>query len=176
MRRSTVILGTLLTALVTAEARLHACGDKFLSIGRSERFSRAYAAVHPGTILLFAPASAARGGGLADERLHKQLSAAGHRVMVARDRASLDRVLQAEAIDVVLVSEQQAVELVPELARLPARPTLVPVRNDGGTSLTGGAGSVPVRLKASDKANRFLVEIDSQMKARAGAGLWRRAS
>jgi hypothetical protein len=176
MRRPTVILAALLTALVTAETRLHACGDKFLAIGRSDRYSRAYAAVHPGTLLLFVPGTSARGGGLADERLQKQLAAAGHRVMVARDRASLDRALQAEAIDVVMAGEQHALQLVPELARLPARPTLVAVLGDGGTSRAGGAAAAPVRLKASDKPNRFLVEIDSQMKARADAGLWRRVS
>ena len=40
---------------------LAACGDKFLGAGRGPRFSKVYAAIYPGRLLLYAPAEGRAG-------------------------------------------------------------------------------------------------------------------
>ena len=52
-RRLCVIILTIVTG-AAACADAFACGDKFLRVGRSARF-RAYASVHPSSILVYAP-------------------------------------------------------------------------------------------------------------------------
>ena len=67
---------------------LRACGDKFFQIGRGERFSRAYRSVHPGELVIYTGGSP-KEQGLADPRLRKHFTRAGHRVTLVHSAASL---------------------------------------------------------------------------------------
>ena len=48
----------LLTTLSLGAPVLWACGDKFMLVGRGVRFQRAYAAIHPASILILLPPKA----------------------------------------------------------------------------------------------------------------------
>jgi hypothetical protein len=105
----------ILTVLILATpGPLAACGDKFLGAGRGPKFSKVYAAIYPGRLLLYAPPK----GELADMRgLDKALRRAGHQVMIARDRA----------VDMVLVDNAHLLEAGGLAKAIAAKPTVVPV-------------------------------------------------
>jgi len=164
--RKHLTLVTLLVSFAIGPEMLYACGDKFFLVGRGDRFSRAYATLHPGRILIYTGGTTTVSKGLRDARLHKFISRAGHRVVIAADRGELDRALKSGSVDVVLTGLGQAVDLVPEVAAAPSRPILLPIEGDGADAPTTSQPQFAARLKASDKVNRFLASIEQMMQAR----------
>ena len=122
---------------------LFACGDKFFLVGRGDRFSRAYATLHPGQILIYTGGTTTVSKGLRDARLHKFITRAGHHVVMASDRAELDRALKAGSVDVVLAGLGQAVDLVTEVGAAPSRPTLLAIEGDGADAAPRRNRSLP---------------------------------
>ena len=121
---------------------LSACGDKFLGAGRGPKFSRVYAAIYPGRLLMYAPAK----GELADMAgLDKALKRAGHQVMIAKDLATLTKALQDRAVDIVLVDNAHLIEAGGIAKEIAAKPTVLPV---------------------SKSAINFLKTLDETMKTR----------
>ena len=86
---------------------LFACGDKFFQIGRCETFSRAYRSLHPGELVIYTGGSP-KGKGLADPRLQKHFTKAGHRVTLVNSAASLSAVLQSRAVDVIITDDSSS--------------------------------------------------------------------
>jgi len=164
--RKHLTLVTLLVSFAIGPEMLYACGDKFFLVGRGDRFSRAYATLHPGRILIYTGGTTTVSKGLRDARLHKFITRAGHRVVIAADRGELDRALKSGSVDVVLAGLGQAVDLVPEVAAAPSRPILLPIEGDGADAPTTSQPQFAARLKASDKVNRFLASIEQMMQAR----------
>ena len=120
----------------------------------------------PVSILIYTGGTTTVSKGLRDARLHKFITRAGHRVVIAADRAELDRALQSGSVDVVLAGLGQAVDLVPEVAAAPSRPTLLPIEGEGADAPTASQPKFAARLKSSDKVNRFLASIEELMQAR----------
>ena len=164
--RKRLTLATLLLSFTIGPEVLFACGDKFFLVGRGDRFSRAYATLHPGRILLYTGGTTTVSKGLRDARLHKFITRAGHRVVIAADRGELDRALKSGSVDVVLAGLGQAVDLVPEVAAAPSKPTLLPIEGDGADAPTASQPQFAARLKSSDKVNRFLASIEELMRVR----------
>jgi hypothetical protein len=164
MRRVCAVLALLLS-LSIGQGVLLACGDKFFLVGRGTPFSRAYASLAPGNILIYTGGTSDISKGLRHPRLHKLITRAGHRVLVAADRAELARMLEAESVDVILAAYGQAVALIPDVASAPSHPTLLPI--EGGADARVTPDPFTVRLKSSDKVNRFLGGIEDVMKPRA---------
>lgn len=137
----------MVAALLAADlAPLAACGDKFLGAGRGPRFSKIYAAVYPGRLLLYTPAK----GDLASfnrQGLDKALRRAGHQVAVASDKTALTRVLQGQVVDVIVVDAGGADDVAILTNDMPAPPTVLPV---------------------SKETINFLRTVDDTMKARLG--------
>jgi hypothetical protein len=128
--------------LVLNVGPLGACGDKFLGAGRGPRFSKVYAAIYPGRLLMYAPAK----GELAQfSGLDKALRRAGHQVMIAKDVATLTKALQDRAVDIVLVDNAHLVEAGGIAKEIAAKPTVLPV---------------------SKSAINFLKTLDDTMKTR----------
>ena len=128
--------------LVSHVGPLGACGDKFLGAGRGPRFSKVYAAIYPGRLLLYAPPK----GELADMNgLDKALRRAGHQVMIAKDLPTFTKALQDRAVDIVLVDNAHVVEAGGIAKEIAAKPTVVPV---------------------SKSAVNFLKTLDETMKSR----------
>ena len=140
MRRGMWLL--MVVAFVAAGAGpILACGDKFLGAGRGPRFSKVYAAIHPGRVLMYAPP-----GELADMKgLAKALRRAGHQVMIAKDLPTFTKALQDRAVDIVLVDNAHIGEAGGIAKEIAAKPSVVPV---------------------SSSAIGFLKTLDETMKAR----------
>lgn len=148
---------------------LLACGDKFFVVGRGDKFSRAYASLHPGTIVIYTGGGSATSKALADGRLHKYFTRAGHRVQVANDSATLDRALQGGSIDIVLADIDEALLMVNGVNASTSKPTLMPVEGKDGARNGAAKHHFMATLKATDKINGFLAKIDNAMKERSPA-------
>jgi hypothetical protein len=128
--------------LLSNAGPLAACGDKFLGAGRGPRFSKVYAAIYPGRLLMYAPPK----GELADmSGLDKALRRAGHQVMIAKDLPTFTKALQDRAVDIVLVDNAHVVEAGGIAKEIAAKPTVLPV---------------------SKSAVNFLKTLDETMKSR----------
>ncbi len=103
---------------------LAACGDKFLGAGRGPRFSKVYAAIYPGRLLLYAPAKGELAG---MNGLDKALRRAGHQVMIAKDLPTFTKALQDRAVDIVLVDNADLTEAGGIAKEIAAKPTVLPV-------------------------------------------------
>ena len=163
--RIRLALATLLLFTIGPEV-LRACGDKFFLVGRGDNFTRAYATLHPGSILVYTGGTTMVSKGLRDARLHKYISRAGHRVIVAADRAELDRALKSGSVDVVIAGLGQAVGLVQEVGAAPSKPVLLPIEGDGADARAASHPQFAAQLKSSDKVNRFLASIEELMRGR----------
>ena len=128
--------------LVINAGPILACGDKFLGAGRGPRFSKVYAAVYPGRLLMYAPAK----GELAGMKgLDKALRRAGHQVYIAKDLATFTKALQDYPVDVVLVDNGHVTEAGGVAKEIAAKPSVLPV---------------------SKSAVNFLKTLDDTMKSR----------
>jgi len=168
--KRTLGIPTVLLLTWLGQGVLHACGDKFFLVGRGDRFSRAYASLHPGYVVIYTGGSTEVSKGLRDPRLQKYIDRAGHRVALATDRDELRKVLESNPVDVVLAGLGQAPDLAPQLASSPSKATLLPIEGEGAdTAQPGSASQFPTRLKSSDRVNRFLSGIEDVMKTRMSA-------
>jgi D-arabinose 1-dehydrogenase-like Zn-dependent alcohol dehydrogenase len=162
--RVILLVLTVLTALAawpSTRTVALACGDKALTVGRGLRYGRAYAAIHPGTVMLYTRPGVALG-----PQLDIQLKRAGHKVVVANDASALRESLNANAVDVVLVSVTDAPAVEVQAATVASHPSLVCVKVEGEKPPASPDPKRTCRLKASDQANKFLTEIDEVMKQR----------
>lgn len=167
--RKTVTLVALLLSLPLAEGALRACGDKFFLVGRGDRFSRAYFSLHPGSVVVYTGGTSHISQGLANARLHKLITRAGHRVFLASNRAELARLVASQPVDVILLDLLEAPAVMPDVSTAPSNPELLPIADEGGPSRALSNGPIQSRLSSSDKVNRFLAEIESVMETRARA-------
>jgi hypothetical protein len=165
MRRIFTVV-TLLLSLSIGQEALLACGDKFFLVGRGDRFSRAYASLHPGKVLLYTAGTSDISKGLGDVRLHKWITNAGHQVLLATNHAELEQLLRSESVDVILTDLVQALDLLPQVAAAPSQPTLVPIEGKGAAAHSAVRDQFTTRLKSTDKVNRFLGGIEEVMKTR----------
>jgi hypothetical protein len=130
------------TFLLANAGPIAACGDKFLGAGRGPRFSKVYAAIYPGRLLMYAPPK----GELADMKgLDKALRRAGHHVMIAKDLATYTKALQDIPVDIILVDNAHLSEAGGVAREIAAKPSVVPV---------------------SKSAVNFLKTLDETMKSR----------
>jgi hypothetical protein len=169
--RKRLTLATLLLSFTIGPDVLFACGDKFFLVGRGDRFSRAYATLHPGHILIYTGGTTTVSKGLRDARLHKFITRAGHHVVIASDRGELDRVLKSGSVDVVVAGLGQAVDLVTEVRAAPSKPTLLPIEGDGADARAASQPQFAPTLKSSDKVNRFLGSIEEIMRVRQSGAI-----
>ena len=163
MRRVLSVAMLLGLSLVWQDGLL-ACGDKFFLVSRGDSFSRAYASLHPGTIVIYTGGSSDTSKALADGRLQKYFSRAGHRVTVAKDQAALAQALQSAQVDVVMASLTEAIQMLPRIDALPSKPVLVPV--EGAGDRNGATHQFTATLKTSDRINGFLAKVEGVMKTR----------
>lgn len=137
-----LMFGIVTTLMLTLSGPLEACGDKFLGAGRGPRFSKVYAAIYPGRLVMYAPAKGELAG---MDGLDKALRRAGHQVLVAKDLATLSRALQDRAIDIVLADTAHLAEAGTIAGEIAVKPTVLPV---------------------SKSAVNFLRTLDDTMKSR----------
>src|SRR5258707_2934578 len=96
-------LAAALVALISLGSQVvSACGDKFLMVGRGVRFQRAYAAIHPASILIVLPPKSVKSAAVRDSRLHTALKMAGHSVEVVQPVRLDDAMLRHARYGIVL--------------------------------------------------------------------------
>jgi hypothetical protein len=155
-----------LTINAIASPAVSACGDKFLLVGRGVSFRRAYAAIHPASILLVLPAKSVKSAAVRDSSLLSALKLAGHRVEVVQQPANLADVLGRSRHDIVLAERADA-SAAGEAAASAAqtRPSIVSVVEDS----PGQAQTVPqgeYLLRVPQRLPQILNLLDDVMKVR----------
>jgi hypothetical protein len=101
---------------------------------------------------------------LADGRLQKYFSRAGHRVTVARDEAALADALQSAPVDVIIAGLTEALGIYSRVDAVASKPTLLPVESENDRTAT--SHQFTATLKESDHINGFLAKVEAVMKNR----------
>ena len=166
MRRILTVM--VLVACSAGQGGLLACGDKFFLVGRGDPFSRAYASLHPGSIVIYTGGPTATSKALGDGRLQKYFTRAGHRVTVARDSTALAKALDAGSVDLVLAGTTEALAMLPRIDSVSSKPTVMSV-DDGNPAMGTTRHLFKGTLKTSDKINGFLAKIEDAMKTRTSS-------
>ena len=108
-------------------AGAHACGDKFLIVGRCVNYGQTHAAMHPGSILiLWIPDSKATTA-IRDPELQEALQEAGHRVTVIEDTPQFDMAKKLGQYNMVLVDIADADRVRLDVSAAAAKTVVVPV-------------------------------------------------
>ena len=145
-----------------------ACGDKFVVVGRGVEFHRAYAAVYPASILIYAKPQGHAAKAISDPRLQKDLKLSGHRVQLVESEAGLARALESDRPDLILADVADAERLSRQAAGAPSKPTVLPVMyQPTKEEALAIEKSYQCRLTSADRADRYLSAIDNAMKTRA---------
>jgi len=169
MQRLVVI--TLTIAVMPVAWRVvDACGDKFLLVGRGVRMQRAYAAVHPANILIYARPTTSANAAIRDPQFQKSLRQAGHSVSAIEDATLLDHALRSSSFDIVLADLTEAPTIDALVASAPSHPKPLYVEYPAAASRPDLKSQFICELKAGDRATKFLDRIDTEMKERAPKG------
>jgi hypothetical protein len=149
-------LAVALVTLISLGAQaVSACGDKFLLVGRGVRFQRAYAAIHPASILIVVPPKSVKNAAVRDSRLQSALKMAGHRVELV-PQANLAEQIGRSRYDIILAERADAL-VIPDLVSAAAvKPSVVGVLEDPSDVELAEARR---RLQAVLKTPQSLVEI-----------------
>ena len=143
-----------------------ACGDKFLMVGRGAKFQRAYASVYPGKLLIYAKPSSDPKAAIRDPQVHKALRQAGHTVSIIEDWSLLEQAVKTGPVDIILVDAAEALRLQPVVATSLAHPDAMYIAFPSKQSAAADK-SLNVRLKSSDRALKYLDEVENVMKSRS---------
>lgn len=127
MRRTFVLLGVLAVALATSWTDVHACGDKFLVVGRGVRYQRVRTAAHPASILIYMNPASHIPAAAKDVQLESSLKQAGHKVQQVQTAGQLEDALKARKYDVVLADIADSPGLEKQMGSEASRPSVVPV-------------------------------------------------
>jgi hypothetical protein len=137
----------------------HACGDKFLVIGRGVR--RIPRAAHPASILLYMNSDSRLPAAARDLKLEASLKQAGHSVAVAQNLARLQEQLGTGRYDLVIADIADA----RALHATGARPLIVPVAyHPTQAELAQGREEFGRVVEAPQKGVAFVSLIDEAAK------------
>lgn len=163
MTKKTLCLFALaIAALILVTTNANACGDKFLVVGRGLRYERAYAAEHPGSILIYRNANYE--DPKAGNDLESALKKAGHKVQSVDNVTTLDAMLKSTKFDLVVINLSDAPMLEEQIINSPSKPAVLPViYNKTGTELAAAGKQYDCILKASGKNTDALKVVDSAM-------------
>ena len=156
-----------------------ACGDKFLSVGRGLSFPRAYAAIHPASILIVLPPKSVKSGAVRDPGLPRALTMAGHRVELVQQPANLAEVLGRAPYAIVLTewADLAAIRAATAGSAQPSPSIVAVLEAPSSNELTAARDQAPYVLKTPQPVSQILNLMDDVMKARldgarrAAAGL-----
>ena len=143
---------------------LSACGDKFLLLGRGVRFQRAYAAVHPASILLVLPPKSVKNAAVRDPKLQSALKMAGHRVDVIAP-ARLRDALTGGRYDIVVAGRADAMDVADALTGAPKKPAVIGLL-ESAEDVSAGGQRLDAVLKTPQPLLNILRLLDDVMKAR----------
>lgn len=155
-----VSLGSLGTQAVSA------CGDKFLLVGRGVRFQRAYAAIHPASILIVLPPKSVKNAAVRDSRLQTALKMAGHRVELVPQAGMADQVARSR-YDIILAERADALAIPDLVSAGSVKPSVVGVLEDpSAIELAEARHQFQAVLKTPQSLFEILNLLDDVMKTR----------
>jgi hypothetical protein len=158
-------LASVVIAIIGTQA-VTACGDKFLLVGRGVRFQRAYAAIHPASILIVLPPKSVKNAAVRDSRLQTALKMAGHRVELVAP-ANLADVLGRSKYDIILAERADAFAIPDVVSAGPVKPSVVGVLEDpSAVELAAARQRLPAVLKTPQPLSEILKLLDDVMKTR----------
>jgi len=167
--RARLALAFLAVTTIGSAAAL-ACGDKFLMVGRGVSFQRAYAAIHPASIVIVLPPKSMKSAAVRDARLQSALKMAGHRVEVVKQPANLREALMRSRHDIVLVERADGAALAEIGAAGLPKPSVVAVMEDPTVAEVAAARhELDYVLKTPQPISEVLNLLDDVMKARIAA-------
>jgi hypothetical protein len=167
MRRVVILVAVLIGAMPSLWTVAYACGDKFLMVGRGARFTQAYAAIYPATILLYARSGRGASTAILDPRFQASLTRAGHRLEVVRDEERLAQVLQEGSFDLILAEVTDVDAIRSKAEQSPAKPMVLPLMyKPTKADVETVKARYRVELTSSDRPARYLSAIDHEMQAR----------
>jgi ABC-type amino acid transport substrate-binding protein len=153
--------------LAQSAAPLLACGDKFLLVGRGVTYHRAYGAIYPASIVVYAPPQRNATKAIRDPRFQADLKLAGHRVVVVESDAALARALESDRVDFLLTDVADADRLSRQAVAAASAPGVLPVMYEPTKEeIKQVEARYHCQLKSSDRVDRYLSSIDDAMKAR----------
>ena len=157
-----------LTIVGTDSQAVSACGDKFLLVGRGVSFRRAYAAIHPASILIVLPLKTVKSAAVRDSGLQAALKMAGHRVEVVQQPANLVEVLGRSRHDIVLAerADASAIGIAAGTAGQPKPSIVAMVEDPSAADLTAAREQLEYVLKTPQRLPQILNLLDDVMKAR----------
>ena len=160
-------LGLVAGALLLAGSEAHACGDKFLVIGRSVRSQRAHGAVQRASILVYLDAGGRLQAAMKELQLESNLRLAGHTLRSVESRAELDEQARSGRYDILLADISEMVALEGEVGSSPARPVLLPViYNPTGEELAEAEAEFSCVVRSPSTKKHYLAVIDDAMVQR----------
>jgi hypothetical protein len=127
MRKLTLLLVLAAVVILGRAPAAHACGDKFVVLGRGMRFGRAHAARFPGSVLIYANPASHMPDAMKQFRLEPTLKAAGHKTRVVENSADLEEMLASGRYDIVLADVTDSAGVQTQAASAPSKPSVVPV-------------------------------------------------
>jgi hypothetical protein len=170
VRKALIIALVVLASSIARSVTMNACGDKFLQVGRGAKF-RAYAAIYPTSILIYSRGALGASTAIRERGLQASLKAAGHILTMVDNEQLLEQALKSDKFDLVLADVADATSLERKVQSSPTRPTVLPVMyKPTKAEAEALEKQYNCRLKASDRADRYLTVIDDAMKARAKDG------
>src|SRR5436190_4637777 len=151
--------------LLGSSARLSACGDKFLVVGRGTRFQSGARATHPASVLIYAPPECVPPKSACDKKFQIVLRQAGYRSMTATSAEELAGLLKQRSYDVVIadIADARAVERLAALE--PSGPAVLPiVINATGEQLDEARKRWGTALKSPATTASLLDAVDDAAK------------
>jgi hypothetical protein len=136
-------------------------------VGRGAKFQRAYASIYPGKLLIYTKPSIDPKAAIRDPQLLKALRQAGHSVsIIDGDWSLLEQAVKNGSVDIILLDVAEAPRLQPVVAASLTHPEAMYVAFPSKQSAAVDK-DLNVRLKSSDRAIKYLDEVESVMKARS---------
>jgi hypothetical protein len=167
MNRRVIVVSILAGLVTSGSADLSACGDKFLRVGRSERY-RGYAAVHPASILIYTPVNAKPTG---IKELEELLKRAGHTPVAVKNGTSLSQTFDSARYDLVIAAYADAEKVKQQLQSIPSKPDVLPILDKPTKAVVAEAGKSYPFVLDTRAMNKFdaLAQIDHLMSQRLKA-------
>jgi hypothetical protein len=156
----------LVTLISLGSQAVSACGDKFLLVGRGVRFQRAYAAIHPASILIVVPPKSVKNAAVRDSRLQTALKMAGHRVELV-PQANLAEQIGRSRYDIILAERADALAIPDLVSAALVKPSVVGVLEDpSAADLAEARQRFQAVLKTPQSLFEILKLVDDVMTTR----------
>lgn len=165
MRGRVIAVVTLAVMLAGVSIDLTACGDKFTRVGRSPRL-KGYAAIQRASVLVYLPRTPDAKGIQQFEALLKR---AGHAPVFVKHGTNVAQVVAGGAFDLIIADYADAASIRQQIARVPARPDILPILHKPSKALAAQASNEYLHYITFDNKYDLLEELDHAMELRLNA-------